>query len=122
MVFICLKRTKSNNVLWRCIEKNCPAKGKSCINYYENLNTFVTYNNHNHEENKANAIRKTIIFEMKRLIDLGFESIRQVVSIVLRGSDSDVVIFLKKFGTIYKILRDYKAKKKLIPHPIIRIL
>jgi hypothetical protein len=48
---------------------------------------------------------------MKCLVDISFESTRDVVHRVLRGADEDTLSAVGVFENIYRIIRNYKQNK-----------
>jgi hypothetical protein len=53
---------------------------------------------------------------MKKLIQCGFASPRNIVNRVLRGSGMDIIRAMGDFETIYRMLRDYKLKLTILSH------
>lgn len=56
--------------------------------------------------------KKNKIYELKQLIDLGFDSVRAVVSKLLKGANKYFFRVLGNFNVLYNNLRDYKQKNR----------
>jgi hypothetical protein len=48
-----IDKIKSDHVLWRCNVRNCKARGTSAVDYLNNLLSFSSTGDHNHQASIA---------------------------------------------------------------------
>lgn len=107
-----IKKRNSSTINWVCLIESCNATGKSLPTYINNLDSFSEIIPHNHNLDVTMVIKNTKMHEMKELILLGFDSIREVVHRVLCGAGFEIITAVGNFENIYRLLREFRMSIK----------
>lgn len=107
-----LNHVNARTINWRCNEVGCNSTAISSSEIENNLGSFNVISIHNHVANRNTAIKAQKIYEMKVLVDQGFENPREIVHRILRGADAETILALGNFEVLYRTIRRYRASIK----------
>jgi hypothetical protein len=105
-----LFKINRNCVIWRCCDKECTVRGKSSLNFCINLESFVATNEHNHNVDMNEIVKKEKVYEMKQLIEKTLCSPRYAINKTLSGSDIGTISAVGSIDCMSKKLRQYRSK------------